>query len=135
MPVPITALTAAISALMLLLTAFATVRERMRLRAPYGTMDDPKLIAASRSHGNLAEHAPLAVLLIGVLELSRAHHWALTGVAVLFLAARASHIIGLHMPITGKAPPLPRQFGVIGTWVAYAVLIVWTIVTVVRLNG
>ena len=135
MPVPITALTAAISALMLLITAIATVRQRLRLRASHGDMGDPQLIAASRSHGNLAEHAPLAVILIGVLELARANHWALTGVAVLFLAARASHIVGLHTTITNGKPPLTRQFGVIGTWLAYAALIVWTIVTVVRLNG
>lgn len=134
MTLPITALTAAICAIMLLITAIDTVRQRLRAKAAFGDGGDAGLISASRSHGNLAEHAPLAVILIGLLEQSGAHHWTLTGIAVLFLFARMMHIIGLYAPMSTK-PPLPRQIGVIGTWLSYALLIGWTLFLVVTVNG
>ncbi len=134
MTLPITALTAAICAIMLLITAIDTVRNRLRAKAAFGDGGDSKLVSASRSHGNLAEHAPLAIILIGCLELSGAHHWTLTGIAVLFLFARMMHIVGLYAPMSDK-PPVPRQIGVIGTWLSYALLIGWTLYLVVTVNG
>lgn len=134
MTLPVTALTAAICAIMLLITAIDTVRQRLRAKAAFGDGGDAALVSASRSHGNLAEHAPLAVILIGLLEQSGAHHWTLTGIAVLFLFARMMHIIGLYAPMSTK-PPLPRQIGVIGTWLSYALLIGWTLYLVVTVNG
>ena len=134
MTLPITALTAAICAIMLLITAIDTVRNRMRAKAAFGDGGDAQLVSASRSHGNLAEHAPLAIILIGLLEQSGAHHWTLTGIAVLFLFARMMHIIGLYAPMSTN-PPVPRQIGVIGTWLSYALLIGWTLFLVVTVNG
>lgn len=134
MQLPITALTAAICGIMLLLTAIDTVRQRIRAQKAFGDGGDQKLISASRSHGNLAEHAPIAIILIGVLELAKVSHYGLTAVAVFFLFARVCHIFGLYAPMSTK-PPVPRQIGVIGTWASLAILIGWTIYTVVRLNG
>ena len=134
MQLPITALTAAICAIMLLITAIDTVRQRIRSGTPFGDGGDAKLVSASRSHANLAEHAPLAIIMIGLLEQSGAHHLVLTGVACLFLFARAAHVFGLYAPMSTK-PPLPRQIGVIGTWLSYAILIGWTLYVVVTVNG
>jgi uncharacterized protein len=126
MTLPITAFVAAICAIMLLITAIDTVRQRMRVRAPFGDHDDQKLISASRSHGNLAEHAPIVILLLGLLELSRANHMALMAVGALFLGGRVAHIVGLYAPMSTN-PPLPRSIGVIVTWLTLAVLSGWTI--------
>jgi uncharacterized membrane protein YecN with MAPEG domain len=134
MTLPVTALTAVIIALMLLITAMDTVRQRFRSHTAFGVGDDAKLTSASRSHGNLAEHGPIVVIMIGLLELADAHHWALTGIAILFLAARAIHIIGLYAPMNDK-PPLPRQIGVIGTWLTMLVLVGWILFLVVTVNG
>ena len=134
MTLPITALTAAIVAIMLLITAIDTVRQRLRAHVAFGSGGDSKLVSASRSHGNLSEHAPIVVIMIGLLELSDAHHWALTGIAVFFLAARALHIIGLYAPMSDK-PPVPRQLGVIGTWLTMLVLIGWILFLIVTVNG
>lgn len=134
MTLPITALTAAICAIMLLITAIDTVRHRISGKVAFGDGGNPRIVSASRSHGNLAEHAPLAIILIGCLELAQAHHLALTAIAVLFLFARAMHVVGLYAPMAGK-PPLPRQIGVIGTWLAYLLLIGWTLYLVVTVNG
>ena len=66
MTLPITALTAAICAIMLLITAIDTVRQRWKSRVAFGDGGHANVVSASRSHGNLAEHAPLAVIMIGI---------------------------------------------------------------------
>lgn len=123
---PVTALVTAVCALMLLITAFDTVRQRMRLGAAFGDKGDAKLISASRSHANLAEHAPIVILMLGILELSHASPLGLRAVAGLFIAARVLHVIGLYAPVSTK-PPLPRSLGVMGTWLTMLVLAVWCI--------
>ncbi|MEI6643141.1 MAG: MAPEG family protein [Novosphingobium sp.] len=124
---PVTALVTAICAIMLLITAFDTVRQRMRLGAAFGDKGDAKLISASRSHANLAEHAPIVILMLGILEMAHASPLGLKVVAGLFLAARAAHIVGLYAPVDTK-PPLPRSLGVIGTWLTMLVLAGWCLV-------
>lgn len=126
MPLPVTAFVAAICAIMLLITAVDTVRQRMHARVPFGDNADQKLISATRSHGNLAEHAPMVILLMAFLEMSRANHVVLMAIGALFLAGRVSHIIGLYAPMSTK-PPLPRSIGVIVTWLTLASLSGWTL--------
>jgi uncharacterized protein len=126
MTLPVTAFVAAICAIMLLITAIDTVRQRVRLGAAFGDKDDQKLISASRSHGNLAEHAPIVILLLAFLEMSRANHMGLMIIGAVFLAGRVSHIIGLYAPMSTK-PPLPRSIGVIVTWATLAALSGWTL--------
>lgn len=125
MPVPVTAFVAAVCALLLLFTAIDTVRQRMRAQAAFGDAGDAKLISASRSHGNLAEHAPIVILLLAFLELSHAWHMGLMAIGALFLFGRVLHIWGLYLPVSTK-PPLPRSLGVIITWLTLAVLSGWT---------
>jgi uncharacterized protein len=126
MTLPVTAFVAAICAIMLLITAIDTVRQRIRLEAAFGDAGDQKLISASRSHGNLAEHAPFVILLLAFLEMSRANHMGLMIIGAVFLAGRVAHIIGLYAPMSTK-PPLPRSIGVIVTWATLAALSGWTL--------
>ncbi len=136
MTLPITALTAAICAIMLLITAIATVRQRLKLKVAFGEGEAQLgLVAAMRSHGNLAEHAPIVILMIGCLELAQAHHWTLTGLATVFLAARVLHIYGLHQPIRGEMPHWTRGMGVFGTWLVMLALIGWILFLIVTVNG
>jgi uncharacterized membrane protein YecN with MAPEG domain len=88
MTLPVTAFTAAICAIMLLILAIDTVHHRIRAKAAFGDHGDTKLISAARSHGNLAEHAPIVILMMAFLEMSRANHMALMAVGALFLAGR-----------------------------------------------
>jgi uncharacterized protein len=127
MPLPITAFVAAVCAIMLLITAVDTVRQRIRLKAAFGDAGDDKLISASRSHGNLAEHAPIVILLIGLLEMARAHHLTLMAIGAVFLGGRVAHIIGLYTASEAGKPPVPRQIGVIVTWATLAILSGWTV--------
>ena len=126
MTLPVSALTAAICALLLLLTAIMTVKQRFRTGDAFGNAaDDSALIAATRSHGNLAEHAPMFLIMAALLELSNANHMMLMILCSLFMAARIAHIIGLHMKHGEGKPPAPRSMGVIGTWISYAWAIGW----------
>ena len=133
MTLPVTAFTAAICAIMLLILAIDTVRHRIRAKAAFGDHGDVKLISAARSHGNLAEHAPIVILLMAFLEMSRANHMALMAIGALFLAGRVAHIFGLYAPMSDN-PPLPRSVGVIITWLVMAVLSGWTLWMLATLN-
>ena len=134
MTLPVTAFVAAICAIMLLITAIDTVRQRLRLKTAFGDANDPKLISASRAHANLAEHAPIVILLIATLELSNAHHVALMAVSVLFLVGRVAHIVGLYTPSEPGKAPLGRQIGVMATWFTLAMLSGWTLWMLATLN-
>jgi uncharacterized protein len=133
MTLPVTAFVAAICALLLLITAIDTVRQRIRAEAAFGDAGDAKLISASRSHGNLAEHAPIVILLLAFLEMSNAWHLGLMIVGALFLFGRVMHIWGLYLPMS-KNPPLPRSVGVIMTWLVLAVLSGWVMYLLARGN-
>ncbi|QLC21743.1 hypothetical protein HFP51_05860 [Parasphingopyxis sp. CP4] len=126
MTLPVTAaLTAALAALLLLL-AIDTVRSRFRTQQAFGTGDDQRLISASRAHGNLAEHAPIVIIMVALLEMSRADHMGLMIIAGTFLFARVMHAMGLYMKQKeGGGPPLPRALGVILTWLVIIALGGW----------
>ena len=125
MNLPITAAVAAICGLLLLLTGVLTVRQRFRLKQSFGLGDDPALMAASRSHGNLAEHAPIVIAMLALLEANHADGRVLAVVAALFVIGRVLHIIGLQQGSAPGKPPLPRKLGVILTWLTLGVLAVW----------
>ncbi|MEO1649137.1 MAG: MAPEG family protein [Pseudomonadota bacterium] len=122
MPLPITAITAAALALLLLALAIETVSKRLKLKAAFGDAQDPGLIAATRSHANLAEHAPIVLIMLGLLEFSEANASLVIGLAAVFVVSRVAHAIGLHQPSEPGKAPIPRQIGVVGTWLVMLVL-------------
>jgi uncharacterized membrane protein YecN with MAPEG domain len=127
MTLPVTAFVAAICALLLLATAIDTVRQRLRLKAAFGDHGDAKLISASRSHGNLAEYAPITIILLGLLETARANHIALMVIGAIFLVGRVAHVIGLYTPSGPGKAPLGRQVGVAATFGTLLILGLWTL--------
>ena len=116
MPLPITAVTTALIALLLLFLAILTVKNRFRVQAAFGDAEDAGLIAASRSHGNLAEHAPIVLIMLGLLEYAEFNSSVLMGIAGAFVVSRIAHAFGLHQASEPGKAPLPRQIGVILTW-------------------
>lgn len=126
MTLPVTAALAAAMGALLLLLAIDTVRQRFRTSTAHGFGEDQRLTSACRSHGNLAEHAPIVIILVGLLELSQANHMGLMIVSGAFIIGRILHIHGLYNPKEG-GPPLTRALGVIVTWIVLAALIGWTL--------
>ena len=128
MLLPITAITAAILALLLLALAMLTVKHRLALKAAHGDAEDPGLIAASRSHGNLAEHAPIVLIMLGLLEHNGACAACLTAIAAVFVIGRFAHAWGLHIKSAPGKSPIPRQIGVVATWLTILALAGWLMV-------
>lgn len=128
MVLPITATVAAICALLLLATGIETVQQRLRLKVAFGDAGADALVRASRSHGNLAEHAPIVILMLGLLEMNHARPVVLGSIAAAFVVGRIAHIIGLHMASVPGQAPIPRQIGVVTTWASLAGLGVWLLV-------
>ncbi len=125
MNLPITAATAALCALLLLIMAIQTVRQRLRLKVAFGDGGDAALISASRSHANLAEHAPIVIVMLGLLEMNKADATVLMAFAAVFVIGRVAHIVGLHTPSQPGKAPVPRQIGVVTTWLSLAGLSLW----------
>jgi uncharacterized membrane protein YecN with MAPEG domain len=125
MVLPITAFVTAVCALLLLITAIDTVKQRLRLKVAFGDAGDARLTSASRSHANLAEHAPIVILMLGLLEMSHVSSRILMGIAAIFVVGRIAHIIGLYTPSEPGKAPIPRQIGVTATWLSLTGLSLW----------
>ena len=133
MTLPVTGLAAAICGLLLIYCAYATVRIRFANKIGFGDGDNPDLLTARRIHANLSEHAPLFLIMLGLLEMTNAHHMGLTFIAALFLLGRVSHVIGMNKHHKGGSP-IFRQIGVIATWITTIALALWIVYLFVTVN-
>ena len=96
MTLPVTALAAAICALLLIFLKFQVIGQRIRTGTMFGAGQDEKMKMVRGAHANLAENAPIALILMALLEMTSAHHWTLTGLAAMLLIARGLHIYGMY---------------------------------------
>ncbi len=96
MPVPVTALFAALLALVMLVLAFRVGSRRGMLQIPIGDSGDAKLLIDNRRHLNFVEHVPMAVILMAVVELNGAPKGWLYAIGALLVIARVLHPIGLR---------------------------------------
>ena len=133
MTLPVTALTAAICALLLIFLMFKVIGQRLRTETNFGAGDDEMMKMVRGCHSNLAENAPIAILLLALLEMANAHHWTLTGLAGLFLLARFLHVFGMHQHQAGKTLRF-RQIGVVGTAISIAAMALWILYLFVTVN-
>jgi len=80
-----------------------------------GDGGDAGLLQRIRMHGNLAENAPLFLILLGLVEMSGAWaHWV-PYLALIFIVARIAHPIGLYQ---SSGTSIPRAIGAMGTMAA-----------------
>jgi uncharacterized membrane protein YecN with MAPEG domain len=116
MPVPVTAVYLGINALILLYLAYRVTRERWRVGIGLGDGGDTGLARTIRVHANNAEHVPLALLMIGALELMAAPLWLLHGLGVALTLGRVAHAYGLGR----SSGPSPGSIaGTCVTWLVY----------------
>lgn len=116
----LTAAYLAILALIYIAMSAWVVRLRYRYRKPFGDGAHKPLIVAIRAHANFIEYVPLAVLLVGALEMQGASGTLVHSLLVTLLAARLAHAYGLHRP-AGSRQHLPiRALGMSGTWAVMA---------------
>lgn len=111
----ITAIYAALLALMYVGLAFYVIRQRFKLRVGLGDGGQPELIKAIRIHGNFAEYVPFVLVLMLILESQQAPIWQLQLVGGLTVAGRLLHLVGL---LSSAGTSIPRFFGMIATFSA-----------------
>ena len=80
------------------LFVFLSVRTllfRRKLRIGIGTNDNEQMLRAMRVHSNFAEYAPLALLLILMIELIGGSNLIIHFTSIALLAGRALHAYGV----------------------------------------
>ena len=122
---PITALYAALIALLFVACAIQVVRNRQRAQVGLGTGTDRQLERSVRVHGNLAEYAPLVLVLMLIYELNGGTAWLLHVLGGLFVLFRLAHAAGLGAsggPSTGRVVGTAGSMGII---IVLALLDIW----------
>ena len=117
-PMSVTLLYAGLNALILLTLAILTVRARVQTKTDIGTGDNVTMLKAVRAHGNAVEYVPLALILIGTLELAGAARPLLHGLGIALTAGRLAHAQGIYSSL-GTSPG--RLVGTLLTWLVYLV--------------
>ncbi|MDX2167953.1 MAG: MAPEG family protein [Deltaproteobacteria bacterium] len=111
----ITALYAALNALIMVTLALLVVRHRGRAKAGIGDGGDPGLALAIRAHGNNTEYVPYALVLLLLVELGAWPAWLVHVLGIMLTVGRVAHGYGLSQS-KGTSPG--RAIGMLGTWLA-----------------
>lgn len=98
---PITSTLTAVYALMMVGLSLLVSLRRRKLWVVYGDGDDDTLRRRVRAHGNFIEYAPLALLLVGILEFRGSPNVIIGGLALCFFVSRLLHAYGM---LYGKSP-------------------------------
>jgi uncharacterized membrane protein YecN with MAPEG domain len=109
MSLPITALTASLLAVLLFVLSLRVILFRRKNRISIGDNGDEILAYRVRAQANLAEYAPLGVLLILIAELQGAQPVLLGVLAGAFVLGRLAH--GYAFSFAGPKAFNPRVLG------------------------
>ncbi len=90
----VTALYGALTALLMIITALGVVKVRRKEQVGLGDGGNAQVTQAMRIHANLAEYAPISLLLLLFLELNQADSMLLHAFGIAFLIGRVLHIWG-----------------------------------------
>ena len=109
----ITPVYAALAAILYLALSIMVIGQRRTDKISYGDGGNGPMVKAIRTHGNFAEYAPFALLLMAMAELQGAGGLLLNLLGMALLAGRLSHAYGF-----GKSPQIVglRQTGMILTF-------------------
>ena len=112
---PITLISASILGLLLIILSLYTVKLRLKLQVSMGDGGHEQLLKAVRAHGNFTEYAPIALLLVFLIEASQADSRLVLGAGILLVTGRILHAIGLTR---GDTVNKFRQVGTMFTWLS-----------------
>ena len=122
----ITALYAGILGLMSIVIAFQAGSMRGKTKIPIGDGGNPDMLLAMRRHANFVEYTPLALILIGLVEMGGAPVAAVHALGAGLVVFRASHALGLKGDTMAG---VGRILGAAGTTLVLLVASIWAIVT------
>jgi hypothetical protein len=92
---PITALYAGLLAFLFVALAAQVIVFRRGERISLGDGGNDTLLKRIRAHGNFAEYAPFALVLIGLAESAKADPRLLHGLGIALVAGRIAHAVGV----------------------------------------
>jgi uncharacterized membrane protein YecN with MAPEG domain len=119
MPLSITALYAAILALIVVALGINVTVHRVKLQVSLGDGGNPQMLRMIRLHGNAIEYLPLALILMALYELNGGLHWILHVIGIALIAGRLIQTAAMW----GTEIPKPgRGIGQTTTWLSIAVL-------------
>ncbi|MGI9264820.1 MAG: MAPEG family protein [Gammaproteobacteria bacterium] len=113
MKVEITALYIALTAFLFIALSYKATKQRRHSKIGLGVGDNEALERAVRVHANLAEYAPIALLLMLAYELNNGAAWLLHLTGAVFVISRVLHAQGLA---STRGTSFGRFYGVLGTW-------------------
>lgn len=125
-PFAVTPLYAALCGILLIMLSLRVIRYRHARKVSLGDGGDESLRQAIRAQGNFTEYAPLALLLLFLLELSRqAPHWALHLLGAALFLGRVAHAWGILASRPHAKPHPGRPVGMVLTFAVITVTAVW----------
>ena len=124
-----TAATAIVLAVFQMLLLLYAANGRGRFRTGLGDGGNPQLLQRIRMHGNLAENAPLFLILMGLTEMTGQWMPYVAWIGAAFIVVRLSHALGLAI---SSGVSLFRFLGVTGTIAANVALAVFLAITLAR---
>lgn len=86
---------AAVLALLLVLLSFRVIRLRRAERIGMGHGDCPRLLRAVRVQANFTEYVPMALILLGCLEIQQFSGYLVHGLGLTLVVARLAHAVGM----------------------------------------
>lgn len=124
----ITLISSALAALITLWLGFRCIRARQKGRVLHGDGGDAVLLRRMRAQANFVEYTPFALILVGALELSGHGGWLLAGAALIFLAGRIVHALGMD---SETVSPL-RTIGMLATIIVLVALAIAALLAAFR---
>ena len=110
------------ASLLTILTIFLAIKvgmNRVETNIMTGEGESSMLLQSVRAHGNLIEYAPLALILLALLEMQNVSDLTLHLCGSLFFLARILHAYGVT--ISRESTPY-RLVGALGTWLIMLIM-------------
>lgn len=98
--------------------------QRGKTGVSIGDGGDEQMVVAMRRHGNFVEHAPIALLIIALLEMNGVAATVIHSLGGGLVFCRVAHAVGLQ---AGKGANPGRFIGALGTLLITGVASAWAI--------
>ncbi|WP_404365628.1 MAPEG family protein [Marinobacter sp.] len=128
---PVSAVFASVLAVLFIVLGYRVSLFRLKHQKGFGHNNDRDFEAAVRAHANLAEYAPIALILLVVGELNGVSTQLVYWTGLTFVASRLLHAWGMYKGRGG--PHKARLVGILLSWISILVmagLVVWNVVRV-----
>lgn len=122
----ITALYAGLLGLLSIVLAVQTGQVRGKSGITLGDGGNEELVLAMRRHANFVEYVPLALILIGLLEMNGVSGTAVHALGAILFVSRVSHAYGFR---SENPTSIFRSIGAVGSTLALAISSIWAIAT------